>query len=1183
MNIQEIKNSLFEGEAVVTPEQAIYKLKPGDKITVKMRKDVGRFGITALKKGKKYKAVVLKNGEIKVKHESVTFYGSTTEETKEEFVKGLKEQGDLCSQVIFCNQSTITRPGVGTVTFKEALAGEVPGKKEPKKPEEAKPEKNIGIDRPADKPMPPVDQKKNNEPTGKMDKKVSDVSVGETITPTMSVYKEPNGKFRIEYTGDSLGRKDFKADFDSEIKRLFGYSGWQEYKENNWQDLTRRVKPTVHPIHVAYGLEEFIDNFNLNDYSIVGVPKTAGFTQKLDEITGAGGEWEDKVLSAISGEGPDMRKDKIDTADIIDDPGGFVQNTILFHKNSMAIYKILNRRRGYYGDLSTQGILFSAMINPPEGLSNKKTIKDMRQQLMPKFEAKIRQLGELMLPVERPDGAYWTTRRVLSQSTMDHDAALKVRVSEALSSFSSLSESTKTESMDISYILMPKNWKSGHSFTRSESVFAKRVGANIDSGLSLNPGGEISINKKPVKTKFKNEKDNVKPTGNSGWWQALPSKQKKARVNPREVYEYLTSKGVSDTHAKGMLVNIYVESRFKPGIIQARTKAVGFFQYLGSRKKNLFNFYDKKGKDSSTFKSDWKTQVDFALTERTTKKYLSKDFESVEQAANWFTKFWERPVNPKGNKADEYANKYYQKAMKANLLGNIGVEAIAINRRSTGTKKVLVFGHSQAGKFGYGGAFAKAFKASGVEAERMAHVGAKDNELLDLLKSVPSIKEYSHVVLMVAGNTLKHLPGAQKSMIEYLLSNGINANNIYVSVPPINTARVKAGKISSEEEELRKQRNSGTESVARSLGVNFIQTIVSGDKSDWGKPLNYHLSHRSPKGQRAAQYVAGLILSPGRSGGVQIGSTKDAIVLPTKSSDPTHGYILGDLEAGGRIYAKYNENKIIANGASMNKPMLALVQLIKYKNDPVKKLTNKELRGLLAYTGHESNNVNRLITGRDPKTKKLRARKDTIGTISEKEAGQVLSKLGLDPNTKIRFGSIRANAQSPRQFFEFMRLLHDRDKIRSLGVEKEVDLVVNYMKRAMPGVNYGGDRESKKWKPMVEKLRSMGLPVTSIYGKGGRVKSGIHYAMVINNKYILVIYVNRKKAPGKKSRPWLVDKFAEILKVVMPTGQIKENKDLKNLLDLIEEVQDNELDKNKIQQKNSEEIRMASILAWSRS
>ena len=97
----------------------------------------------------------------------------------------------------------------------------------------------------------------------------------------------------------------------------------------------------------------------------------------------------------------------------------------------------------------------------------------------------------------------------------------------------------------------------------------------------------------------------------------------------------------------------------------------------------------------------------------------------------------------------------------------------------------------------------------------------------------------------------------------------------------------------------------------------------------------------------------------------------------------------------------------------------------------------------------------------------------------------------------------------------------------------------------------------------------MGLPVTSMYGKGGRVTSGIHYAMVINNKYILVIYVNRKKAPGKKSRPWLVDKFAEILKVVMPTGQIRENRDLKNLLDLIEEVQNNELVKNKIQQKNS--------------
>jgi murein endopeptidase len=261
-----------------------------------------------------------------------------------------------------------------------------------------------------------------------------------------------------------------------------------------------------------------------------------------------------------------------------------------------------------------------------------------------------------------------------------------------------------------------------------------------------------------------------------------------------------------------------------------------------------------------------------------------------------------------------------------------------------------------------------------------------------------------------------------------------------------------------------------------------------------------------------------------------------------------YSYIIGDLY-GNTIYDNYNENTVIAHGASMNKPILALVQLLKYRNEPDKKLNKKELDGLLAYTGHESNNVNRLISGRDPLTKSLRARRRTIGKITKEDARKYLKMLGLDPGMQIRYGD---NAQTAKHFFDFMKLVHNKERIASLGIEEEASIILNYMQRNVPGVSMK-DRESKKWLVFAEDMRKRGIPVNSVYGKGGLIKNGLHYSFVINEKYLLSIYSDQgSKFPGARRR--LYDVIEEVLAKVLGRSLQENSKYMKIVFDLIDEV-----------------------------
>lgn len=126
----------------------------------------------------------------------------------------------------------------------------------------------------------------------------------------------------------------------------------------------------------------------------------------------------------------------------------------------------------------------------------------------------------------------------------------------------------------------------------------------------------------------------------------------KNKVLASQISEYLASK-MDDVHRLGILANIQGESGFDSGVLGDGKTSGGLFQHHATRFTNLVN---KLGKNWAT---DWKGQIDFALSEPAGREYLAKRFKSAEDAAQWFTINFEVP-----------ANKYSVAASRAGLIKN---------------------------------------------------------------------------------------------------------------------------------------------------------------------------------------------------------------------------------------------------------------------------------------------------------------------------------------------------------------------------------------------------------------------------------------------------------------------------------------------------------------------------------
>lgn len=128
-------------------------------------------------------------------------------------------------------------------------------------------------------------------------------------------------------------------------------------------------------------------------------------------------------------------------------------------------------------------------------------------------------------------------------------------------------------------------------------------------------------------------------------------------VQARKVYDYLVGeKGLTKQQALGILANIQAESSFNPSAIGDNGTSGGMFQHHKTRFSGLKQFAKKRG----TEWSDWKTQIDFALSEPAGQQYQDINFKTAADASIWFTKYFEIPANKEQQAAIRLNNlKYY--------------------------------------------------------------------------------------------------------------------------------------------------------------------------------------------------------------------------------------------------------------------------------------------------------------------------------------------------------------------------------------------------------------------------------------------------------------------------------------------------------------------------------------------
>lgn len=116
-----------------------------------------------------------------------------------------------------------------------------------------------------------------------------------------------------------------------------------------------------------------------------------------------------------------------------------------------------------------------------------------------------------------------------------------------------------------------------------------------------------------------------------------PVRGEAVNPTPQQAYNYMRALGVSDIHAKGILANIQGESGFQTAIMGDNGMSGGLFQMYDDR-------YRKMERAVPNWRTNWRGQIQHALQDDTAPEYLQTDFNSPEEAADWFLENYERPA-----------------------------------------------------------------------------------------------------------------------------------------------------------------------------------------------------------------------------------------------------------------------------------------------------------------------------------------------------------------------------------------------------------------------------------------------------------------------------------------------------------------------------------------------------------
>ena len=124
---------------------------------------------------------------------------------------------------------------------------------------------------------------------------------------------------------------------------------------------------------------------------------------------------------------------------------------------------------------------------------------------------------------------------------------------------------------------------------------------------------------------------------------ATPSSNERVTniVKAKEIYDYIRSKGVDHTHAVGIINNMKYESSFNSGAMGDGDTSGGLFQHHASRFTAMKNYVGEG------WQTNWKKQIDFALTESQMKSYLQGNYANASDASRGFTETFEIPAHTK--------------------------------------------------------------------------------------------------------------------------------------------------------------------------------------------------------------------------------------------------------------------------------------------------------------------------------------------------------------------------------------------------------------------------------------------------------------------------------------------------------------------------------------------------------
>ena len=133
-------------------------------------------------------------------------------------------------------------------------------------------------------------------------------------------------------------------------------------------------------------------------------------------------------------------------------------------------------------------------------------------------------------------------------------------------------------------------------------------------------------------------------------------------VSDIEIYNYLINEKKLDRNKTlGILANIQAESDFEIGVTEkgdAENKGIGLFQFtFWSRKEGLL-------KNVPDYKTNWKGQIDYFLSESEANSYLERNFDTGEEAAEFLMKENLKPRKEHRPARTEKHNKYLENFIK---------------------------------------------------------------------------------------------------------------------------------------------------------------------------------------------------------------------------------------------------------------------------------------------------------------------------------------------------------------------------------------------------------------------------------------------------------------------------------------------------------------------------------------